>query len=55
MGDKKLIENAEQIPYTDWSVIDKFIEKAESQETKERLRKIQLQKFREEEYRNGSL
>lgn len=54
-SDDKLITEAYKVPYTEWMLIDDLIAKASSTKCKKMLERIKLQKFREEEYRNGDL
>lgn len=54
-SDNKLITEAYKIPYTEWMLIDDLIAEASSTKCKKMLERIKLQKFREEEYRNGDL
>ncbi len=53
--EEKLIEEAHEIPYTKWDLIDSLIDKAVSVEAKKQLREIQIAKFRAEEHANDSL
>lgn len=55
MNDEQLIQKAEETPFQDWSLIDNLILQTTDSETKGKLRKIQIRKFREEEYDNDSL
>ena len=49
-NDTRLIDEAWSINCIDWPQIDGMIEKAESEEAKERLRTIQKHKYHLEEY-----
>lgn len=53
--DKKLIEEAWALHYVDWYYIDDMIERAESQEAKDRLKSIRSNKYHTEEYHAGCL
>lgn len=53
--DKKLIAKANSLNCIDWSMIDGFIEQAETEEAKERLRTIRNYKYHLEEYKAGIL
>lgn len=52
-NDKKLIDEAWNINYIQWHSIESLIEKADSEDDKEKLRKIMKYKYHIEEYRNG--
>lgn len=51
--DKELIDKAWKVSCFNWEQIDVLIEKAESQETKDRLRNIQKHKYHLEECKCG--
>ena len=51
--DKKLIEEAYKVPYTEWYLIDE--DAAETPEGKERLHSIASSKYHTEEYHAGLL
>ena len=51
--DKKLIEEAYKVPYTEWYLIDENV--AETPEGKERLHSIASSKYHTEEYHAGLL
>ena len=53
--DRKLLNEAFNLPYIDWGKIDAMIEMADSEETKESLRSIQSSKYHREEYSAGVL
>lgn len=53
--DKKLISDAILIPYTQWHLIERLIEEAESKEAKARLTDIMKSKYHYEEYKSGLL
>jgi len=53
--DKKLLQKAWELSYTKWYLIDRLIEMADSEETRESLRAIQSSKYRKEEYSAGVL
>ena len=53
--DEKLIQKAIETPFQDWGLIDNLIADAISLEAINKLRNIQLEKFREEENANYSL
>lgn len=47
--DQNLIDKARRIHFTDWDLIDELIDKAESNNTRNRLKSIQRQKYHREE------
>lgn len=51
--DKQLIAKANSLNCIDWSMIDGFIEQAETEEAKEKLRTIRNYKYHLEEYKCG--
>lgn len=53
--DQNLIEKASQIHFTEWDLIDELINKAESDNTRNRLKSIQRQKYHREELSCGCL
>lgn len=53
--DMKLIDKAWKVHYTEWYKITGLIERAESNEAKERLQCIQSFKYHTEEHRTGLL
>lgn len=53
--DAELLEEAFNMHYTDWSLIDKLIEQAENKETKEILRQRQKLLYHKEEASCGCL
>ena len=55
MKEDYLINKALTTDYVNWGEIDKLILKAKRKETKERLRKIQSNLYRKEEYFAGCL
>ena len=55
MTDEQLIQKANDTPIHDWSTISALIDLASSEETKRVLERIQKNKFRDEEFANGSL
>lgn len=55
MTDEQLINKANTIPSHDWSSINSLIDLASNEETKRVLERIQVTKFRLEEFANGSL
>lgn len=52
--DKKLVEKARKISYTEWGYIDSLIEEADTEEAKRLLHSIQGYKYRIEEYKSNS-
>lgn len=55
MTDEQLIQKANSTPYIEWSSISSLIDLASNEETKRKLEKIQVLKFRLEEFSNGSI
>ena len=55
MTDEQLIQKANSTPYIEWSSISSLIDLASNEETKRVLERIQITKFRLEEFANGSL
>lgn len=55
VGDYALIMEAEKMHYTDWDLVDKMIDKAESDEAKEKLRGIRNYLYHREEFACGNL
>lgn len=55
MTDEQLIQKANATPSHDWSSINSLIDLASNEETKRVLERIQITKFRLEEFANGSL
>ena len=53
--DKELIQIAEATRYTRWYEIESLIEKAESEETKRRLKSIMVSLYHKEEASEGLL
>ena len=53
--DKELIQKAWDTHYTRWNDIDSLIEQAESEETKDALRSVQVHKYHKEEASEGML
>ena len=54
-GDYALIMQAEKAHYTDWDIVDDMIDKAVSDEAKEKLRGIRNYLHHKEEFANGNL
>ena len=55
MTDEQLINKANTTPSHDWGSINSLIDLASNEETKRVLERIQVTKFRLEEFANGSL
>lgn len=55
MNDEELIQKAKETPFQDWSLISDLAQQASNEETAKAILKIQLSKFRDEEYANDSL
>ncbi len=54
-NDQDLIDKARQIHFSEWDLIDKLIDQAEGESTRERLKSIQCQKYHREELSCGCL
>lgn len=52
--DRKLIRQAEQLPWSLWYVADDYAEQAETHEAREKLRSIASALYRREELYSGS-
>lgn len=55
VGDYALIIEAEKAHYTEWNKVDQMIDKAISDEAKERLRSIRNYLYHREEFACGNL
>ena len=55
MDDAQLIQKAKDTPFQDWSLLSDLAQQASNEEVAKTILKIQLRKFREEEYANDSL
>lgn len=53
--DKELIDEARYYPPSYWGDIDELIEQADTEEAKEKLRRIQISLYHADEYRSGML
>lgn len=53
--DQDLINKALDCPYTEWEIIDGYIDLARSDEAKKELRHIRNRKHHIEEMKNGNL
>ncbi|MGJ0698007.1 hypothetical protein ACR75N_04820 [Parabacteroides merdae] len=54
-NDQNLIDKAHRIHFSEWDLIDGLIDQAESENTRERLKSIQKQKYHREELSCGCL
>lgn len=50
MTDNQLIEKALNLNYIDWAMAGEYAKQADTPETKERLRKIESNLYKKEEY-----
>lgn len=55
MTDEELIQKANETPFQDWSLLSDLAQQASNLETAKAIIRIQVRKFREEEYSNDSL
>ena len=55
MSDEELIQKAEETSFYEWSLLTELAQQASNEETAKTILKIQLRKFRDEEYANNSL
>ncbi len=53
--DEELIKQAENLHYTEWYYVDSLITRAQSEETKEKLKNIKSRMYHREEYKSGLL
>lgn len=55
MTDEELIQKANETPFQDWSLISDLAQQASNEETARAIIRIQICKFRKDEYANDSL